>query len=79
MSKMKNLFESVNGTFSTRGNGTFPCLNGVVTRTGWKKSRLGDVNKAKIINALNDSWVDKVFKINGKLYKLMLNGNTVSL
>ena len=76
---MKNLFESGNGTFATRGNGTFPCLNGVVKRTGWKKSRLGSKNKTKVIDAINDSWVDKVFKRNGKIYKLMLNGNTVEL
>lgn len=76
---MKNLFESTNGTFSTKGNGTFPTLNGLVKRTGWKKSRLGEKNKSKVITALSDSWVDRVFKSNGKIYKLMLNGNTVEL
>lgn len=76
---MTTLFESKNGTFATRGNGTFPTLNGVVKRTGWNPSRLGAKNKSKVIAALNDSWVDKVFKRNGKICKLMLNGNVESI
>ena len=76
---MKKLFESENGYFSKEGNGTVSCLNGVAVRRGWSESRLGSEKKAKVLKALEDSHVDLVFKRNGKIYKLMLNGNTKEL
>ena len=69
---MKTLFQTSGKKpkFSTRGNGTF----GNVTRTGWKKSRLGKAKKAIIIKALNDSNIDQVYKRGNKIYAFMLNG-----
>lgn len=70
---MTTLFQTSerNPKFSTKGNGKF----GNVTRSGWKKSRLGEVKKQAIIEALNDSNVDQVYKRGNKIYAFLLNGN----
>ena len=49
------------------------------SRTGWIVSRLGKRNKEMIINALNDSYTNSVYKRNGKIYCQLLNGNTNEL
>jgi hypothetical protein len=69
---METLFQTSekNPSFSTKGNGKF----GYVTRTGWKKSRLGNRKKNIIINALNDRDVQQVYKRGSKIYALLLNG-----
>lgn len=69
---MTTLFQTSekNPTFSTKGNGQF----GNVTRTGWKPSRLGESKKHIIINALNDSDVQQVYKRGNKIYAFLLNG-----
>ena len=74
---MKTLFQTSdkNAKFSTKGNGTF----GNVTRTGWKKSRLGEVKKQAIIEALNDSNVDQVYKRGNKIYAFLLNGTETQI
>ena len=70
---MKTLFQTSekNPSFSTQGNGQY----GYVIRTGWKKSRLGKRKKKVIINTLNDSDVQQVYKRGNKIYALLLNGN----
>jgi len=74
---MTTLFQTSdkNAKFSTKGNGTF----GNVTRTGWKKSRLGEVKKQAIIEALNDSNVDQVYKRGNKIYAFLLNGTETQI
>ena len=69
---METLFQTSekNPSFSTKGNGQY----GYVTRTGWKKSRLGKFKKNIIINTLNDSDVQQVYKRGSKIYALLLNG-----
>ena len=64
-----------NAKFSTKGNGTF----GNVIRTGWIKSRLGEVKKHAIIEALNDSNVDQVYKRCNKIYAFLLNGTETQI
>ena len=74
---MTTLFQTSdkNAKFSTKGNGTF----GNVTRTGWEKSRLGEVKKQAIIEALNDSNVDQVYKRGNKIYAFLLNGTETQI
>lgn len=74
---MTTLFQTSekNAKFSTKGNGTF----GNVTRTGWVKSRLGEVKKQAIIEALNDSNVDQVYKRGSKIYAFLLNGTETQI
>lgn len=75
MTTQKNtVYESETGTFALRGNGTFPALNGAVKRTGWKKTRLGEKKKQIIREAISEYSVDKVYRRNGSIYKLMMNG-----
>ena len=74
---MTTLFQTSdkNAKFSTKGNETF----GNVTCTGWKKSRLGEVKKQAIIEALNDSNVDQVYKRGNKIYAFLLNGTETQI
>ena len=74
---MENLFQTSekNPTFSTKGNGK----SGNVTRTGWKPSRLGEVKKKAIIEALSDSDVQQVYKRGNKIFALLLNGTEKTL
>lgn len=69
---MINLFQTSekNPSFSTKGNGNFEN----VTRTGWKPSRLGEAKKHIIVNALNDSNVQQVYKRGNKIHAFLLNG-----
>jgi len=69
---MKTLFQTLgkNVQFSTRGNGNY----GFVIRTGWKVSRLGEAKKLAIIEALDDSNVDQVYRRENKIYALLFNG-----
>ena len=69
---MRTLFQTSekNPTFALKGNGQY----GYVTRTGWKKSRLGKCKKNIIIDALNNSDVQQVYKRGSKIYALLLNG-----
>jgi hypothetical protein len=69
---MENLFQTSekNPIYSRNGNGRF----GNVIRTGWKPSKLGEIKKKKILTALEDSDVDKVYRRGNKIYALLLNG-----
>ena len=64
---MTTLFQTSdkkNPVFSTNGNGQF----GSVTRTGWKRSKLGEAKKQIIVNALNDIDVQQVYERGNKIY-----------
>ena len=69
---MTTLFETEekNPVFSTVGNGQF----GNVRRTGWKPARLGEAKKQIIVNALNNSDVQQVFRRGRKIYAFFING-----
>ena len=65
-----------NPTFSTRGNGVF----GNVKRTGWERSKdLTPAETLAIINALDNSNVDKVYKRGKVLFAFLLNGREKNL
>jgi hypothetical protein len=69
---MTTLFQSSdkNATFSKIGNGQF----GNVIRSGWKPCKLGEAKKQIILQALDNSSIDKVYKRGNKIFALHLNG-----
>lgn len=79
---MKNVFQSSTPTIRTNGqkafslsltgNGNF----GNVTRTGWSPCNLGLKKKAAIINAIEDPYTDRVWRVDGNVFRMLLNGVT---
>lgn len=56
--------------YSVTGNGQF----GAVKRTGWSLSKLGDVKKKIIREALEHHDTNSVYKKGQSIYRLLLNG-----